>query len=175
MPLCTPLSQAEAVVPVPQNPGVRVASADEEKKEKSKDEQKEKLNMWITNMYIFFVNTLFQAHKHEETLKEKVREYRLHNEAMAQQREMEDDELEARLNSLKEEEAKRPDLEVDITVIKEPVDAPSSSITPSPPKEDTVVSQSSKSTAIPAARQTALCEQKAKQQDERPGVPSSVK
>ncbi|KAB1263194.1 Radial spoke head 10-like protein B [Camelus dromedarius] len=127
--------------------GLTFLLSQNEKKEKSKDEQKEKLNMWITNMYIFFVNTLFQAHKHEETLKEKVREYRLHNEAMAQQREMEDDELEARLNSLKEEEAKRPDLEVDITVIKEPVDAPSSSITPSPPKEDTVVSQSSKSTA----------------------------
>lgn len=48
-----------------------------------------------------------------------------------------------RLNSLKEEEAKRQDYEVDITVIKEPVDAPSSSFTPSPPKEDTVVSSKS--------------------------------
>ena len=48
-----------------------------------------------------------------------------------------------RLNSLREEEAKRPDHEVDITVIKEPVDAPSSNFTPSPPKEDTVVSSKS--------------------------------
>jgi len=48
-----------------------------------------------------------------------------------------------RLNSLREEEAKRQDYEVDITVIKEPVDAPSSSFTPSPPKEDTVVSSKS--------------------------------
>lgn len=44
-----------------------------------------------------------------------------------------------RLNSLREEEVKRQDYEVDITVIKEPVDAPSSNFTPSPPKEDTVV------------------------------------
>ncbi|XP_065779865.1 radial spoke head 10 homolog B isoform X4 [Muntiacus reevesi] len=109
------------------------------KKEKSKDEQKEKFNTWISNMYVFFVNTLFQAHKHEETVKEKVKENRLYNEAMALQRKMENEELEARLNSLREEEAKRQDYEVDITVIKEPVDAPSSNFTPSPPKEDTVV------------------------------------
>lgn len=46
-------------------------------KEKSKDEQKEKFSTWISNMYVFFVNTLFQAHKREETLKEKVKENRL--------------------------------------------------------------------------------------------------
>ena len=45
---------------------------------------------------------------------------------------------------MREEETKKQDSEVDITVIKEPVDAPSSSFTSSPPKEDTVVSQSSK-------------------------------
>uniref|UniRef100_A0A8C6DSV4 Radial spoke head 10 homolog B2 n=1 Tax=Moschus moschiferus TaxID=68415 RepID=A0A8C6DSV4_MOSMO len=113
------------------------------KKEKPKDEQKEKFNAWISNMYVFFVNTLFQAHKHEETLKEKVKENRLHNEEMALQKKMENEELEARLNSLREEEVKRQDYEVDITVIKEPVDAPSLSFTPSPPKEDTVVSSKS--------------------------------
>ncbi|XP_058425278.1 radial spoke head 10 homolog B-like [Diceros bicornis minor] len=116
-----------------------------EKKEKSKDEQKEKLNTWISNMYIFFVNTLFQAHKHEETLKEKVKENRLCNAAKAKQQKIENEELEARLNSLRKEEAKRQDFEVDITVIKEPVDAPSSNFTPSLPKEDTVASQSSRS------------------------------
>ncbi|XP_070316518.1 radial spoke head 10 homolog B isoform X1 [Odocoileus virginianus] len=113
------------------------------KKEKSKHEQKEKFNTWISNMYVFFVNTLFQAHKHEETVKEKVKENRLYNEAMALQKKMENEELEARLNSLREEEATRQDYEVDITVIKEPVDAPSSNFTLSPPKEDTVVSSKS--------------------------------
>ena len=66
------------------------------KKEKSKDEQKEKFNTWINNMYVFFVNTLFQAHKHEETVKEKVKENSLYNEAMALQKKMENKELEAR-------------------------------------------------------------------------------
>lgn len=47
-------------------------------------------------MYVFFVNTLFQAHKREETLKEKVKENRLQNEATALQRKMENEELEAR-------------------------------------------------------------------------------
>ncbi|XP_004775023.1 radial spoke head 10 homolog B isoform X1 [Mustela putorius furo] len=118
-----------------------------ERKENSKDEQKEKLAVWITSLYIFFVNILFPAHKHEEILKQKIRENRRHRAAMAQQRKLENDELEARLNSLREEEAKRPECDVDITVLKEPVDAPSSSFTPSPPKEDTAVSQSSKPAA----------------------------
>ncbi|XP_059270385.1 radial spoke head 10 homolog B [Mustela nigripes] len=118
-----------------------------ERKENSKDEQKEKLAVWITSLYIFFVNILFPAHKHEEILKQKIRENRRHQAAMAHQRKLENDELEARLNSLREEEAKRPECDVDITVLKEPVDAPSSSFTPSPPKEDTAVSQSSKPAA----------------------------
>uniref|UniRef100_A0A8C8YHF8 Uncharacterized protein n=1 Tax=Prolemur simus TaxID=1328070 RepID=A0A8C8YHF8_PROSS len=111
-----------------------------EKCEKPRDEQKEKLNMWVNNMYVFFVNTLFNAHKREETLKKKIKENRLRNAAMAQQKKIENDELEARLNILREEEAKRQDYEVDITVIKEPVDAPSSSVTLSPPKEDIAMS-----------------------------------
>ncbi|XP_076996689.1 radial spoke head 10 homolog B isoform X2 [Tamandua tetradactyla] len=117
-----------------------------EKLEKSKDEQKEKLNVWVSHMYIFFVNTLFQAYKHEETLKEKIKENRLHYAAMAQQKNIENDELEARLTILREEEARRQDYETEVTTIKEPAEeAPSSHFTPSPPKEDTVASQSSKS------------------------------
>nr|XP_012614279.1 radial spoke head 10 homolog B isoform X1 [Microcebus murinus]XP_012614280.1 radial spoke head 10 homolog B isoform X1 [Microcebus murinus]XP_012614281.1 radial spoke head 10 homolog B isoform X1 [Microcebus murinus]XP_012614282.1 radial spoke head 10 homolog B isoform X1 [Microcebus murinus] len=113
-----------------------------EKSEKPKDGQKEKLNMWVHHMYFFFVNTLFNSHKREETLKEKIKENRLHNAAMAQQRKIENDELEARLSILREEEAKRQDYDVDITVIKEPVDAPSSSFTMSSPKEDSAMSPS---------------------------------
>ncbi|XP_038395398.1 radial spoke head 10 homolog B isoform X5 [Canis lupus familiaris] len=124
--------------------GLTFLLSQNERKEKSKDEPKENLAVWITSMYIFFVNILFHAHKHEETLKEKIREDRLHYMATAHQRKLENDELEARLNSLKEEEAKRADCEIDITVLKEPVDAPSSSFTPSPPKEDTIVPPSSK-------------------------------
>ncbi|XP_074170034.1 radial spoke head 10 homolog B isoform X6 [Rhinolophus sinicus] len=110
-----------------------------EKKEKSKEEGKEKLNMWVSNMCIFFVNTFFQAHKWEAILKEKVKENRLHHVALAKQRKIENEELEARLECLREEEAKRLDDEVDITVIKEPTDTSSSQLTPSPTKEEAVV------------------------------------
>lgn len=44
-----------------------------------------------------------------------------------------------RLECLREEEAKRLDDEVDITVIKEPTDTSSSQLTPSPTKEEAVV------------------------------------
>lgn len=67
------------------------------KKEKSKDEQKEKFSTWTVHSVRLFVNTLFQAHKREETLKEKVKENRLQNEAIKLlQRKMENEELEAR-------------------------------------------------------------------------------
>ncbi|XP_023388540.1 radial spoke head 10 homolog B [Pteropus vampyrus] len=121
--------------------GLTFFLSQKEKKEKPKDEEKDKLGTWLGNVCVFFMNTLFQAHKHEEVLKERVEEQRLLHAALAKQRQMEDDELEAKLNSLREEEAKRQDYEVDITVIKEPVDAPSRSFTMSPPKEE-MVSQS---------------------------------
>ncbi|XP_031521735.1 radial spoke head 10 homolog B2 [Papio anubis] len=117
-----------------------------EKYERPKDDQKEEFNTWVSNMYVFFVNTLFHAYKREEAIKEKIREERLRSTARAQQRKMEDDELEARLNMfiLREEEAKRQDYEVDIMVIKGPVDVSSSHLTLDPPKEDVTVSPSSK-------------------------------
>ncbi|XP_023511021.2 radial spoke head 10 homolog B isoform X2 [Equus caballus] len=127
------------------SPGKGLTFFSSHSEKKAKDEEKEKLNTWISNTYIFFVNTLFPAHKYQETLNEKVKENRLCNAAMAKQWKIENEELEARLNSLREEEAKRQDFDVDITVIKEPMDAPSLNFTPSAPKDDTVVSQASKS------------------------------
>ncbi|KAM6156422.1 radial spoke head 10 homolog B [Erethizon dorsatum] len=123
-------------------------SPENEKHEKSKEDQKEKLTMCYSDMYIFFVNILFHAHEHQEMLKEKVKEHRLQEAALAQQRQAENEELEARLNILREEEARRQYLEIDITVIKEPTDLPSSfpPLKLSPPKEDAAVSQATKST-----------------------------
>ncbi|KAM7331638.1 hypothetical protein ACRRTK_008346 [Alexandromys fortis] len=116
-----------------------------EKYEKPKDEQKEKLNIWVNNLYVFFVSVLFSAYKREEMLKGKIKENRLEQAALAQQRQIEDEELEARLNILREEEAKRQDFDIDITLLKEPLEAPSSlPLTPSPPKEDLVSTQTSK-------------------------------
>ncbi|XP_045040951.2 radial spoke head 10 homolog B isoform X2 [Desmodus rotundus] len=113
-----------------------------EKKEPPSDEQTEKLHMWISCVCCFFVNLLFPAHRREEILREKVKENKAQLMALHKNGETVDDDLEARLNSLRKEEAKSQDYEVHITVIKEPVEAPSLHLTPSPPKEDPVVVQS---------------------------------
>ncbi|KAK1343586.1 hypothetical protein QTO34_016366 [Cnephaeus nilssonii] len=116
-------------------------------RKKGKDEQCENINTWINCMCIFFVNTLFQAYRHEETLKEKIKENKLHYAAMAKLRKTENDELEARLMvlGLKEEEVKRQDRVVDITVIKEPVDVSSLHLMLGLPKEDPVLGLSKSS------------------------------
>lgn len=117
----------------------------QEKYEKPKDEQKEKLNIWVNNLYVFFVSVLFSAYKREEMLKEKVKENQLQEAELAQQRQIENEELEARLNILREEEARKQDFELDITVLKEPSEIPASQpLTPSPPKEDLASIQTSK-------------------------------
>ncbi|XP_070270444.1 radial spoke head 10 homolog B [Myotis yumanensis] len=111
-------------------------------RKKGKDEQCESINRWINCMCTFFVNTFFQAYRHEETLKEKIEENKLHYTAMAKRRKTENDELEARLLmlELKEEEVKRQDHHtVDITVIKEPVDIPSLHVMLGLPKEAQVL------------------------------------
>ncbi|PNJ01524.1 hypothetical protein CR201_G0055932, partial [Pongo abelii] len=126
--------------------GITFFSSESEKYERPKDDRKDEFNTWVNHMYVFFVNTLFHAYKREEAIKEKIREDRSRSTAQAQQRKMEDDELEARLNIfiLREEEAKRHDYEVDITVLKEPADVSSSHLILDPPKEDVTVSPSSK-------------------------------
>ncbi|KAM6155830.1 radial spoke head 10 homolog B [Rhynchocyon petersi] len=113
-----------------------------DKSEKPKEEQ-EKLSLWVNDLYIFFVNTLFQAYKHEETLKERIKEVRLQRAKEEQQREAEKEKLEARLNALRE--ARRQDYEADVAMAKEPADVPSLHLTPSP-KEDSGA-QTSKASA----------------------------
>nr|XP_045000261.1 radial spoke head 10 homolog B [Jaculus jaculus] len=118
-----------------------------EKEEKPKDEQNEQLNSWVNNLYAFFVNALFSAYKHEEMLKEKMKETRNQEVALAEQRRVENEELEARLNLLSEE-AKKQDNDIDVTTAKEPAEAPPSlTVTPSPPKEDPATLQASKTIA----------------------------
>uniref|UniRef100_A0A4X2LL12 Radial spoke head 10 homolog B n=1 Tax=Vombatus ursinus TaxID=29139 RepID=A0A4X2LL12_VOMUR len=67
-----------------------------EKFEKSKDGRKEKINTWINHIYFFFVNTFFQAYKHEEIIKEKIKENRILEEELAQKKKIENEEVEAR-------------------------------------------------------------------------------
>ncbi|KAM9094021.1 radial spoke head 10 homolog B isoform X2 [Sarcophilus harrisii] len=106
-----------------------------EKFEKSKEGRKEKINTWINHIYFFFVNTFFQAYKHEELLKEKIKENRILEKELAEKKKIEDEEIEARLNILLEEEAKRQDYDMEtITVVIK--DAEDPHLTPSPPKEE---------------------------------------
>ncbi|XP_056662500.1 radial spoke head 10 homolog B2 isoform X2 [Monodelphis domestica] len=111
-----------------------------EKFEKAKNGRKEKINIWINHIYFFFVNILFQAFKHEEIIKEKIKENRIRDEELAQKKKIEDEEVEARLNVLQEEEAKRQDNEIETvkTIVKEPVVEDTPHFTPSPPKEEAV-------------------------------------
>ncbi|XP_074057016.1 radial spoke head 10 homolog B isoform X2 [Macrotis lagotis] len=111
--------------------------------EKSKDERKEKINTWISHIYFFFVNIFFQAYKHEETVKEKIKENRILEGELSQKKKIEDDEVEARLNLLLEEEAKRQDYEMETMSTKEPVEEVTH-FAPSPPKEEAVKAVSKK-------------------------------
>ncbi|KAM8764578.1 radial spoke head 10 homolog B [Rhynchonycteris naso] len=129
--------------PVLQGTGDPPQRGAEEQKEPPEAEQNHSPAPCVTSVRVFLVHVLFQAHRHEEALWETARERGLWHTVPATQWAAEDGELEARLNSLRrEEEARRQEFEVDIVVIKEPVEAPSSHITLSPPKEDTVVVQS---------------------------------
>lgn len=67
-----------------------------EKKEKPKEEEKDKLSAGLSSVCVFFMNTLFQAHKREEVLRENVEAQRLLRAELAKQREAEDGELEAK-------------------------------------------------------------------------------
>uniref|UniRef100_A0A8D0G8U8 Radial spoke head 10 homolog B n=1 Tax=Sphenodon punctatus TaxID=8508 RepID=A0A8D0G8U8_SPHPU len=48
-----------------------------EKLERAKSEQKEKFNLWMNRMYIFFENKFFAAYKHAQEVKEKIEENRI--------------------------------------------------------------------------------------------------
>ncbi|KAF6082824.1 hypothetical protein HJG60_016695 [Phyllostomus discolor] len=119
-----------------------------EKQASPEDEQTEKLSAWVSCVCCFFVNALFPAHRREEILQGKVRENKAQLVALERHGERVDS-VDRRLNSLRKEEPKRQDSEVHITVIKEPVEATSLhlNLTPSPPKEDTVMVQSKTSTS----------------------------
>uniref|UniRef100_A0A8C3SXZ0 Radial spoke head 10 homolog B2 n=1 Tax=Chelydra serpentina TaxID=8475 RepID=A0A8C3SXZ0_CHESE len=61
------------------------------KLEKAKNEQKEKLNLWLNQMYIFFVNKFFSAYKHAQVVKENVEENRKRNAELAMQLKIEEE------------------------------------------------------------------------------------
>ncbi|XP_048223501.1 radial spoke head 10 homolog B [Perognathus longimembris pacificus] len=96
--------------------------AQNEKPEKSLGEQKEKVNIWVSKLYMFFVNRLFHAYKREEVIKEKVKEKQRQDAILAQQRKAEEEELEARLIILRKEETKKKESPTELPEVEEPVD-----------------------------------------------------
>ncbi|EMP34980.1 Radial spoke head 10 like protein B [Chelonia mydas] len=112
-----------------------------DKLEKAKNEQKEKLSLWLNQMYIFFVNKFFAAYKHAQVVKENVEENRKRNAELAIQLKIKE---EAKLISIREaEEAKKQEAaaaekaETDNGVVKEPED--SALQIPLPAKEEVVI------------------------------------
>uniref|UniRef100_A0A674JRA3 Radial spoke head 10 homolog B n=1 Tax=Terrapene triunguis TaxID=2587831 RepID=A0A674JRA3_9SAUR len=61
------------------------------KLEKAKNEQKEKLSLWLNQMYIFFVNKFFPAYKHAQVVKENVEENRKRDAELALQLKIEEE------------------------------------------------------------------------------------
>ncbi|KAM4820781.1 radial spoke head 10 homolog B [Thomomys bottae] len=114
-----------------------------EKQEKSRGEQ-EKVNVWISRLYMFFVNRLFHAYKCEEVIKEKLKEKQLQDAMLAQQRKAEEAELEARLITLRKEETKESSTEMaEERELVEPLPVLPLLLLGSP-KEDRAMSQASR-------------------------------
>ncbi|XP_074867371.1 radial spoke head 10 homolog B [Carettochelys insculpta] len=115
-----------------------------DKLEKAKSEQKEKLNLWLNQMYIFFVNKFFPAYKHAQVVKENIEENRKHDAELAAQLKIKEEE-EAKLIAIREvEEAKKQEAaaaekeETDNGVVKtEPADSATQLLLP--PKEEVVI------------------------------------
>ncbi|XP_030433174.1 radial spoke head 10 homolog B2-like isoform X1 [Gopherus evgoodei] len=112
-----------------------------DKLEKAKNEQKEKLSLWLNQMYIFFVNKFFPAYKHAQVVKENVEENRKRDAELAVQLKIEE---EAKLIAIrkaeeakKQEEAAAEKAETDNAVVKEPED--SATQLPLPAKEEVVI------------------------------------
>ncbi|XP_065416061.1 radial spoke head 10 homolog B isoform X5 [Chrysemys picta bellii] len=112
-----------------------------DKLEKAKNEQKEKLSLWLNQMYIFFVNKFFPAYKHAQMVKENVEENRKRDAELALQLKIEE---EAKLIAIrkaeeakKQEEAAAEKAETDSGVVKEPED--SATQLPLPAKEEVVI------------------------------------
>ncbi|XP_039347195.1 radial spoke head 10 homolog B2-like isoform X5 [Mauremys reevesii] len=112
-----------------------------DKLEKAKNEQKEKLSLWLNQMYIFFVNKFFPAYKHAQVVKENVEENRKRDAELAMQLKTEEEAKRIALRKAeeakKQEEAAAEKAETDNTVVKEPED--SATQLPLPAKEEVVI------------------------------------
>nr|XP_034987518.1 LOW QUALITY PROTEIN: radial spoke head 10 homolog B-like [Zootoca vivipara] len=75
--------------------------------EKAKNEQKAKLDLWMSQIYIFFVNKFFSGYKHLEVVKETIIDNRIRHAEFLVLKKIQEAEEEAKLNAMREAEEAR--------------------------------------------------------------------
>ncbi|KAM6423907.1 radial spoke head 10 homolog B isoform 1-T1 [Liasis olivaceus] len=135
-----------------------------ERLEKQKNEEKDKLNLWMSQMYIFFVNNFFANYKNLQLVKETMVDNRAREAERLVLRKIQEEEEEAKLKAMQEAEearkleeaaAEKAALEVEESLCRE---AEESLIQlQSPPKEESPASLS-----IPPSSKAALAGKKKK-------------
>ncbi|KAJ7305870.1 hypothetical protein JRQ81_010236 [Phrynocephalus forsythii] len=73
----------------------------------AKKEQKDKLNLWMSQIYIFFVNKFFAGYKHLQVVKVTVSDNRIREAELCELRKIQEEEEEAKLNAMREAEEAR--------------------------------------------------------------------
>ncbi|XP_053222216.1 radial spoke head 10 homolog B-like isoform X2 [Podarcis raffonei] len=75
--------------------------------ESAKNEQKDKLGLWMSQIYIFFVNKFFAGYKHLEVVKETIIDNRIRHAEFLVLKKIQEAEEEAKLNAMREAEEAR--------------------------------------------------------------------
>ncbi|XP_019368423.1 PREDICTED: radial spoke head 10 homolog B2-like [Gavialis gangeticus] len=126
-----------------------------DKLEKAESEQKEKINFWLSQIHIFFVTTLFAAYKHEQVVREKIKENQRREAELEALRKIKDEELAkliiTREDAKKQEAAaaEKAALETENGAVKEPEDSVIQ-LSP-PPKEEAIIAPQPVITKVAAA------------------------
>ncbi|XP_061455381.1 radial spoke head 10 homolog B isoform X2 [Rhineura floridana] len=78
-----------------------------DKLQKAKNEQKDKLSLWMSQIYIFFVNKVFAGYKHLQVVKETIIDNRVREAELLVLKKIQEAEEEAKLNAMREAEEAR--------------------------------------------------------------------
>ncbi|XP_035745159.1 LOW QUALITY PROTEIN: radial spoke head 10 homolog B2 [Egretta garzetta] len=89
-------------------------------------EQDEEFSLWMCRVQIFFTTRFFPAYQHEKVLREKIKENRIQDAELAEQRKIKDEELAKLIAGREAEEAKKQetapaDKSADFKELEEPV------------------------------------------------------
>ncbi|KAH0631945.1 hypothetical protein JD844_019857, partial [Phrynosoma platyrhinos] len=117
-----------------------------DKLQNAKNEQKDKHSLWMSQIYIFFVNKFFAGHKHLQVVKETILDNRIWEAELCVLRKIQEEEEEAKLNAMREAEearkleeaaAEKAALELEESLCREMEEV--SVQLPTPPKEESPV------------------------------------